>query len=74
MRRILLPLLLASTAAWAAPAPAPPAPAMPAPQDKPYPGQIMLAVDATNIDQHIIQVSETIPVVPGDIPVPVPAG
>jgi predicted metalloprotease with PDZ domain len=66
MRRILLPLLLASTAAWAAPAPAPPAPAMPAPQDKPYPGQIMLAVDATNIDQHIIQVSETIPVVPGE--------
>ena len=34
------------------------------PQDKPYPGQIELAVDATNTDQHIVQVAETIPVPP----------
>ncbi len=56
MRRTLLPLLLAATA-WAP---------LPAPQDKPYPGQIILAVDATNLDQHIVQVSETIPVKPGE--------
>jgi predicted metalloprotease with PDZ domain len=66
MRRFLLPLLLASTAAWGNPVPAPPAPPIPPPQDRPYPGRIRLLVDATNLDQHIMQVTETIPVQDGE--------
>ena len=70
MRISLLHCLLASaiatTAAVAAPVPAPPAAPLPAPQDRPYPGQIVLSVDATNLDQHIMQVTETVPVVDGE--------
>ncbi len=62
----LIPLFLLATPAFAAtPTPAPLPPALPTPQDKPYPGQIELSVDATNIEQHIVQITETIPVPPG---------
>ena len=37
-------------------------PAIPEPVDAPYPGVIRLEVDATNLAQHIFQVTETIPV------------
>ena len=40
-------------------------PPIPAPADKPYPGVIKLAVDATDLDRHIFQVRETIPVTSG---------
>jgi predicted metalloprotease with PDZ domain len=69
MRHHILLLLLASTAASAAPVPAPPSPPLPPPQDRPYPGQIEVMVDATNLDQHIMQVIETIPVPEGDRPI-----
>jgi predicted metalloprotease with PDZ domain len=39
--------------------------AVPAPQDIPYPGAISLKVDATDIDRHIFNVHESIPVTPG---------
>ena len=60
--------LLAATPCLAAttlPVPAPLPPAIPAPIDRPFPGQIGLTVDATDLNQHIIRVEETIPVVPG---------
>jgi len=37
-----------------------------APQDVPYPGVIRLEVDATDIDRHIFQVRETVPVRGGE--------
>lgn len=37
-------------------------PPIPAPVDAPYPGVIRLEIDATNLAQHIYQVTETIPV------------
>jgi len=53
---------LISTAASAQVA-APPAPPLPAPQDVAYvPGIIQIAVDATNLDQRIFKVHETVPV------------
>ncbi len=61
----LLPLLLLATPAFAAPTPAPLPPALPTPQDIPFPGQIELSVDATNTEQHIVQITETIPAPPG---------
>lgn len=66
MRCFLPGLLLASTAAWAAPVPVSPSPPIPTPQDRPYPGRIEVSVDATNVDQHIMQVAETIPVQRGE--------
>ncbi len=69
MRRFLLPLLFVSTAAWAAPVPAPPSPPIPPPVDKPYPGRIELMVDGTNLGQHIMQVTETIPLAEGQAPI-----
>jgi predicted metalloprotease with PDZ domain len=36
-------------------------PSIISPQDKPYPGTITLAVDATDLDRHIFHVHETIP-------------
>jgi predicted metalloprotease with PDZ domain len=39
--------------------------AVPAPQDAPYPGSISLKVDATDIERHIFNVRESIPVKPG---------
>jgi predicted metalloprotease with PDZ domain len=64
----LLPLLLAAAPALADPAPPQPTPLPPpvtAPQDHPFPGTIDLAVDATDLDRHIFQITETIPVSPG---------
>jgi len=39
---------------------------VPTPQDIPYPGVIRLDVDATDLDRHIFQVRETIPVSGGE--------
>jgi len=64
----LLPLLLAAAPAFADPAPPQPAPLPPpitAPQDRAFPGTIDLTVDATDLDRHIFQITETIPVPPG---------
>lgn len=47
------------------PQPAAPTPAIPAPEDIPYPGHIVLAVDTSNIAQGIFAVHETIPVTKG---------
>jgi len=46
----------------AGPSPVPLPPATAAPQDVPFPGVIRLAVDATDTDQGIFRVHETIPV------------
>jgi predicted metalloprotease with PDZ domain len=72
--RLLLPLVLTpflnvGTPAWAEQVPPEPVP-LPAPiatpQDRPFPGRIELLVDATDLERHIIRVSETIPVPAGD--------
>jgi len=63
-------LLLASplaSAFGAPPAPVPQPPPLPRPEDKPFPGMIDLKVDATNIDQHIVRVEETVPVPAGKL-------
>ncbi len=40
---------------------------IPAPQDIPYPGALGLSVDITDVDRHIVSVTETVPVAgPGD--------
>lgn len=60
----MLPLLLAAAPALAQPArpeAAPLPPPIPAPQDRPYPGTITLAVDATDTDRHIFRIHETVP-------------
>jgi predicted metalloprotease with PDZ domain len=44
------------------PQPAPPVPAIAPPADIAFPGVIRLAVDATDLNRHIFQVHETIPV------------
>ena len=44
---------------------APLPPAIAAPQDRPYPGLIRLAVDASDVTRHIFRVRETIPVASG---------
>jgi predicted metalloprotease with PDZ domain len=49
------------------PKPAPPIVAIAAPEDKPHPGVIHLAVDATETDPRILRVHETIPIRGGDI-------
>jgi len=56
---------LAATTALAqstGPSPLPPQAPIPAPEDKPYPGTIHLAVDATDLAHHIFRAHETIPV------------
>lgn len=61
-------LLIGSVAHSAQPAPpqpAAPTPPIPAPRDIPYPGQIALTVDTTNLAQGIFLVHETIPVSKG---------
>jgi predicted metalloprotease with PDZ domain len=63
--RLLLGLLLSSSAiARGAEAPQPVAlpPAITAPQDVPYPGEIHLTIDATDVTRHIFRGRESIPV------------
>ena len=60
-----LALLLISSAAYATPplpSPVPQPPPIQAPQDRPVPGRIDLRVDATDLDRHVVRVTETIPV------------
>ncbi len=61
------PALFVMTSALADPAQSPPQPLplpppIQAPQDKAFPGQIELAVDATDLDRHIFRIREIIPV------------
>ncbi len=58
-------LLLATAPAFAGqnqPEPLPLPPAIQQPQDVAYPGTIALAVDATDLNRHIVKIHETIPV------------
>ena len=60
MRKTLLALLLsAALTAHADP--------IPAPVDQPYPGTIVLKVDASNTSQQIFRITETIPAKPGKL-------
>ena len=54
-----------AVAAETLPQPAPLPPAIAAPRDVPYPGQITLDVDATDVDRRIFSVRQSIPVAPG---------
>jgi predicted metalloprotease with PDZ domain len=47
--------------------PAPQPPAIPAPRDRPYPGTIRLAVDATDTTRAVFRVHESIPVQSGSM-------
>ena len=58
-------LMLAMAAGAVAQTPAPMPPPIAAPQDRPYPGVIRLAVDASDVTRHIFRVRETIPVESG---------
>ena len=58
-------VLLAMAAGAAAQTPAPMPAAIAEPQDRPYPGVIRLAVDASDVARHIFRVRETIPVESG---------
>ena len=58
-------VMLALAAAAAAQTPAPMPPPIAEPQDRPYPGVISLAVDASDVTRHIFRVRETIPVESG---------
>jgi predicted metalloprotease with PDZ domain len=58
-------VLLGMAAVGAAQTPAPMPPAIAEPQDRPYPGVIRLAVDASDVARHIFRVRETIPVESG---------
>jgi predicted metalloprotease with PDZ domain len=64
--RLLLPAAALLTLA-AAPLPTPLPPSLPTPQDTPYPGEIALLVDATDLDHHVFAVTETLPVTPGPL-------
>ena len=65
----VLAAALLVTAAQASPGPVPGSmpPPVPAPQDRPYPGTIRLAVDATDTTRGIFRVHETIPVRSGPL-------
>ena len=52
---------LVALAAWPAFAAAPP------PADTPYPGVLTLAVDATDLEHHLLVVHETLPVAAGPL-------
>jgi predicted metalloprotease with PDZ domain len=60
MRKTLLALLLSTTLAAHADT-------IPAPLDQPYPGTIVLKVDASNTSQQIFRITETIPAKPGKL-------
>src|ERR1700740_3565739 len=57
--------VLAAAGAVAAQTPVPLPPAIAEPQDRPYPGVIHLAVDASDATRHIFRVRETMPVASG---------
>ncbi len=62
-------LAFSAIPAWAGPAqpqPLPQPPPIVTPQDRPYPGQIELAVDATDLEHHVFHVTETVPVPSGE--------
>lgn len=71
----LLPLCAASLPAQAIrrPEPAPLPPPIAAPQDRPYPGTIRLLANASDVQRRVINVSETIPVSPGELTLLYPA-
>jgi predicted metalloprotease with PDZ domain len=58
---------LAFAAGSPGPVPATPTPAIADPQDKPFPGTILLSIDATDIDRKIMRVHEVIPVQAGEL-------
>src|SRR3984885_2602014 len=60
-------LATASAQQSASPLPAPLPLSIPAPQDRPYPGEIRLAVDATDTTRAIFRVHESIPVRSGSM-------
>jgi predicted metalloprotease with PDZ domain len=67
MKQIWIPMAIYCTAAAfaaanASPGPSPLAPAAPiaAPKDRAYPGEIRLAVDASDLDRRIVRVHETV--------------
>ena len=63
-------LLCAATGLAAAspgPVPAPAPPELAPPLDRPYPGNIQLSIDATDINRKIVRIHEIIPVAPGDL-------
>lgn len=57
-----MPIMAQVPAGNSAPQPAPMPSPLPQPQDAPFPGTITLDIDATNPDQGIFQVRESIPV------------
>src|SRR5271165_6400107 len=61
----VIPALYAQSSAGPQPAPLPPP--IVAPADTPYPGTISLLVDATNVNDRIFNVHETIPVKAGKL-------
>jgi predicted metalloprotease with PDZ domain len=60
-------VMLAVVAGAAAQTPVPLPPGIAEPQDRPYPGVIRLAVDASDVARHIFRVRETIPVESGPV-------
>jgi len=64
LRHAAASFLLLSIAAIAQPNAAP---TIPVPVDRPYPGVVTLAVDATDLDHHVFKVRETLPVAPGPL-------
>jgi len=64
---ILIALAPASAQSSAGPQPAPLPPAIVAPADTPYPGTLTLMVDATNVNDRVFNVHETIPVKAGKL-------
>ena len=78
MRHRLLPLALSSLLFAGGAHAQNPASSIPQPQDVAYPGTIKLEVDATNLNQRIFRVKETIPAQPGPLtllyPMWVPGG
>src|SRR4030095_6722290 len=68
LRSSYVVLLLVAGLAYAqgprgAPQPAPMPPAIEAPRDIPYPGVMLLEVDATDLDHRIYRIRQTVPVV-----------
>ncbi len=59
---LLVSAAVPAIAANSAPQPVPIVDTIPAARDLPYPGTMILKVDATDLDQNIFQVSQTIPV------------